>query len=167
MIDEMTRKNTVNDVRNGISYLQAAKIHGVEDTTVKHWCHAAGVRSLHADKRNTDKEVIKTIMLHKAITCRELAKTLRYTDSGLNKRLRIMMKDGKIQSFRIPPLSHAAHSRGVLTKFINTRIYYVSKKDLAEWVRNQLPEEVQMSLRKYVTHIFRSIGIQIFVEAKK
>ena len=169
MIGEITRKNAVNDVKDGMTYLQAAKLHGVEDSTVQQWCNAADVQSLHASRRKTDEEILNAIMLHKAVTCHMLAKILGCTDEGLNKRLRTMMISGKIQSFRIPPLSSAAAGsrRGLFTKFINTRIYFVSKDDLAEWVRNQLPGEVPMSLRKYVTRIFRSTGIQIFVEAKK
>lgn len=168
MIDELTRKNAVNDVKEGMSYVQAAKLHGIDDATVGQWCRAVDVQSLQASRRKTDKEILDAVMLHKVITCRGLAEVLGCSDSAANSHLQTMVMSGKIQSFRIPPLSSAAGSRrGLFTKFINTKIYYVSKDDLAMWIRNQLPEEVQMSLRRYITHIFRSIDVKIFVEEKK
>lgn len=164
MIDELTRENAVKNVKDGMSYLQAAKLHGVSHDVVRQWCHDGDIQSLQASKRKTDKEIIKTIMLHKAVSCHALAEILGYTDSGLSKNLQTMVRRGKIQSFRIPHLSHAAHSRRLLTKYINTRIYYVSKKDLAKWVRNQLPEEISSSLRKCVTQTFRGLNVKIFKE---
>lgn len=166
MIDKTTHENAVNDVRNGMSYEQAAKIHGVEGTSVERWCRTADVQSPHASGRKTDKEILDVVRLHKAITCRALAEVLGCSDSAANNHLKTMVMDGKIQSFRIPSLCSSARTRrGFFTKFINTKIYYVSKDDLAIWVRNQLPEEdLPMSLRKYVTHIFRSLDIKIFVD---
>jgi len=164
MIDKITHENAVDDIRNGMSYYQAAKLHGVDDFTVEKWCRAVNVRSLHASRRKTDKELLDVIVLHKVVTSRALGEIFGYTKSALDMRLRSMVMGGKIQSFRIPPLSSAARFRhGFFTKFINTRIYYVSKDDLAMWVRNQLPAgEVPVSLRKCVTRMFRSAGIQIF-----
>lgn len=167
MIDELTRKNAVNDVKNGMSYLQAAKLHGVEDTAVKRWCRVNGVRSLHASKWKTDDEILDAVMLHKAVTCYALADTLGCTYGGLNMRLRRMMQHGKIQSFRIPHLSHAARNRGLFANYIDMKIYYVSKEDFAKWIRSQLPDEPSVSLRKYITRIFRSLDVNIFKEAKK
>ena len=169
MIDKITRKKAVNDVKDGMSYLQAAKMHGVEETSVRRWCRDIGIQSLYAGRYDKmDVEILDAVTLHKAITCRALVKILGCSSSAVNSHLRTMVMSGKIQSFRIPALSSAAHiRRGFFTKFINTKIYFVSKDDLAVWIRSQLPEEVSLSLRRYVTHIFQSIGIQIFVEAKR
>ena len=168
MIDETVHENAVNDVRNGMSYFQSAKKYDIGYDSVVRWCHDADVHSsFHASRRKTDAEILDAIMLRKAIPCRELSKFLGCTYPGLNTRLRNMVRNGKIQSFRIPPLSTAAKTRGVLTRYVNTRIYFVSKDDLAMWVRSQFPEDVPKLLRKYVTQLFRSLDVKIFVEVKK
>ena len=168
MIDEITRNNVVNDVRNGMSYFQSAKKYDIGYDSVRRWCHDADVHSsFHASRRKTDGELLKVIAAHRVLTCRELSKFLGCTYPGLNTRLRNMVRNGKIQSFRIPHLSHAAKTRGVLTRYVNTRIYFVSNDDLAMWVRSQFPEDVPKSLRRYVTQLFRSLDVKIFVEAKK
>lgn len=163
VIAKEVHENAVADVRNGMSYLQAAEKHGISFETVRQWCCEVDIRSSLSSRRKIDGEILKTIVTHRAITCRELAETLGYTDSGLNKRIRSMVQSGKVQSFRIPRLSRAARNRGSLfSKYINMRIYYVSKDDLAEWVRSQLPEKVLSPMHKYVTQLFRSIDVHIF-----
>jgi len=164
MIDKTTRENAVNDVKDGMSYLKAAKMHGIDDVTVERWCRAVDVRSLHAGRRKTDDEILDAVKSHKVVTCSELSKILGCSTGASNKHLRTMVMNGKIQSYRIPSLSSAARiRRGLFTKFINTRIYYVSTDDLAMWVRSQLPEEKSMSLRKCVTQMFRG-HVKIFAE---
>lgn len=167
IIDETTHKNAVNDVKNGMPYSQVAKKYGVNDTAVRRWCRDAGVQSFHASRRKTDKEILDAVKLHKVGTCHTLANILGCSTPSLNRHLRIMVVSGKIQSFRIPPFNSAARRRGLFTKFINMRIYYVSKNDLAEWVRNQFPEDVPESLRRVVSGIFRSIDVKIFESVKK
>lgn len=39
------RERVVDSVRNGMSYRDAAKKHGVSLNSVVHWCYLAGVRS--------------------------------------------------------------------------------------------------------------------------
>lgn len=153
------RAETVNMVRNGSSYTEAARKIGVSYEAVRRWCIKEGVHSSFIHKKRTDADVISTIKEAKVITQSELSRALNYQSMGT--RLRGMIMSDKIKSTIIPAPSSAAKVRWPLAGYQNKRLYYIEDEDLSDWLMENLPKHMPTGMRRAVTAKLRSIGVNI------
>ena len=127
--------------------------------TICDWCEKAGVKSPYVEdyKRMSDEKIIETLHDFKALTEGELRHLLGY--KLLSQRLQRMIRDDVILSTRFGGKGRGAVKYIVFPEYGNVTLYYVTKDDLIEWIKMNLPRRLTSNFRKAVTRKLRAVGI--------
>ena len=153
------RTKAINMVKNGMTYSGAAREIGVSFETMRRWCANVGVYTSFTHTKKTDDKIISVIKESKAVTQTELSQLLDY--QNMTSRLRGMVMHDKVNSIIIPGSSSSSKIRGPLYGYQNTRLYYIEKEDLTDWLIEKLPKHMPLGMRRAVTQKLNSAGINI------
>lgn len=153
------RARAIKSVKNGMSCGEVAKKFGISYNTIRSWCLKDGTVEHQNHIKKTDDEIIAAIKKAKVVTQTEISQTLGY--QTLNDRLRTMIMNNKIKSTIIPARSSSSKISWPIKNYQNKRLYYITGKDLDEWVIEKLPPHMPLGMRRAVTMKLNSVGIHV------
>lgn len=119
-----------------------------------------------AQKKVSDKVIVNTLKKHKALTQSEIENTLNYSKSSLKPRLQRLVMENKIKS-KILPHRSSAGSYVVFRGYTDVLLYYINDDDFIEWIKNRLPKNLPMNLRKVITMKLNEMGINLNLSPRR
>lgn len=169
-LQEETKQDILQNVKNGKSYYSQAKKHNLHPNKIRKLCLKNNIQSQHTRMHNTDEEVIKAIKKYKVASVRDIQNELNYTSyRAAHNRLRRMVIKDKIFYTLLSPIKRSGRGKAkhLFDGYYNRAIYFVTKEDFKEWVQEKLPDQVSTHLRKSISHLINHIDVNVFEEEKK
>jgi len=143
----------IQAVKNGESYRSVAQKHHTTDYQIKKICLKHNVHSAYIII--PEEKILNIIKKRKVATISEILTDLEMSSHvNLQRRLRRLLDKKKIKTAIISKNS-------IFRGYINKTLYFVSKKDLEEWIYSKLPKDLPTSLKKIITRRFHEIGIDL------
>lgn len=158
-MDKTIEKKIVSAVANGETYLSQQKKYNISYDKVKRICSNYHVKSKYSDTSYDD--IITVIKKHKVVSMNVLSKELHRKPSNLLKLIIKLLHAGKVYQIRIPHTKSKSIKNDFLKKHMNKRLFYVSDKQLKEWIIEQLPDNMPKHFKKSISQRLHDAGVDI------
>lgn len=149
--DRKSIKNKIiNEVKNGKSYRDTSRKHGVPLSTVVYWCECAGIKSKHfrAKIKATDADIIKKVHSSLVLTAKEISDAFSFHENAIRRRLDRLVKQKQLQFI---VLSGSGKGNTLFRGYIDKRLYYVKDEELDKWLHSKIPQNIPAALKRSIS----------------
>lgn len=166
-VKEARRILAVNEVRNGASMRQVSLKYGVNVSVVAYWCDRAGVKTKFPKvvMKSTDAQILLAVKRWKVMSVIDIGMEFGYSNSGsIRRRLRKLVSEGKLDYIVIAGGGRSKVSH-LFKRYIDKRLYYITKEDLNKWVRDKIPKRLPHGLKTAISNKLHDAGIDVSFQA--
>lgn len=157
-MDEKTEEKIVTAIANGETYTSQQEKYHISYKTVKNICDKHNIKSKYSDTKI--EEIINIINENKVVSASTVSKILQRKQSNISEKMKRLRYTGKIKKLKIP-YSNSKIKNDSFKKHLNRNLYYLSEKQLKQWIREQLPDNMPRNLQKSISNRLHDAGVDI------